>query len=49
MTPADKREQDEWEELVNYPSAQTVSGPMHKYKEKTDSSLVGGGWKGTRV
>ena len=35
MTPEEKREQDEWEGVLNYPLAQARRWPMHKCTEKT--------------
>ncbi|KAM9046229.1 somatotropin [Megaptera novaeangliae] len=35
MTPEEKREQDEWEGVLNYPLAQARQWPMHKCIEKT--------------
>lgn len=41
MTPGEEREQDEWEEVLNYPSVE-ADGPVHKCIEKT------GGGRGER-
>lgn len=42
MTPGEEREQPAWEEALNYPSAEPVSGPIHKCIENT------GGGRGER-